>query len=114
MNAGKLNRRVTIQQRTETRDPTYNTVVVTWATLATVWAQVQDMLPSRGEQIADGIDIARRPARVRMRYRTDVDTTMRLVVGGRTLRIVSGPAEMGNREIIELMAEEITTGGQEP
>lgn len=114
MDAGRLNRRVTIQHRTETQDATYGTQVVTWATLATVWAEVQDVLPSRAESMADGIDIARRPSRVRMRYRTDVDATMRLVVDGRTLRIIAGPAELGFREGVEFVAEEITTGGQEP
>jgi len=111
--ASRLNRWVAIQHRTETRDPVYNTFVVTWTTLATVWAEVQDMLPSRGEKIADGIDIARRPCRVRMRYRSDVDSTMRLVASDRTLVIVAGPAELGNREGIEFMCVELSTAGQD-
>lgn len=114
MIAGKLNRRVTIMQRADAQDATYGTMQTAWAPLATVWAEVQDMLPSRAESAADGIDISRRPARVRMRYRTDVDTTMRLTVDGRTLRIIAGPAELGFRDGIEFMAEEVTSGGQEP
>lgn len=111
--ASRLSCRVAIQQRQETRDPVYNTAVVTWTTLARVWAEVQDLLPSRGEKIADGIDIARRPCRVRMRYRTDIDSTMRLVASDRTLVIVAGPAELGNREGIELMCVELSTLGQD-
>lgn len=114
MEAGRLNRLVTILHREETQDPTYGTMSVEWVALATAWAEVQDMLPSRAERIAEGVDIARRPARVRMRYRTDVDMTMRLTVDGRTLRIVAGPTEIGFHEGIELIAEELTTAGQEP
>lgn len=114
MDAGRLNRRVTILQRADAQNATYGTMSVAWVPLATVWAEVQDMLPSRAESVADGIDIARRPARVRMRYRRDVDTSMRLTVDGRTLRVIAGPAELGNRDGIELVAEELSTGGQEP
>lgn len=114
MNAGSRDREVVIQRRTETRDPVYNTPVVTWVDHATVWAEVQDMLPSRAERIADGINIARRPCRVRMLFRDDVDSTMQLKIGDRVLRIIAGPAELGFRERIELMAEELSTEGQEP
>lgn len=116
-----MNREVVIQRRTETQDPIYGTAIVTWADLATIWAEVQDVLPSRAERVAEGIDIARRPARVRMLYRDDVTTDMRLKVLGRggnepdrLLQIIAGPAELGFRERIELMAEELSSGGQEP
>lgn len=114
MYAGKLDRRVTIQQRTETQDTTYGTISVAWTTLATVWAEVQDMIPSRAERMAEGVSIARRPCRVRMRYRSDVDSTMRLSVDGRQMRIIAGPAELGRRDGIELVCESLTTEGQEP
>lgn len=114
MKASTLDRRITIQSRSESQDPTYGTDVVTWPTLATVWANVQDMLPSRGERIADGISVARRPCRIRIRYRSDVTSDMRVVIGSRTLRIVTMPAELGRREGLEFVAEEITSSGQEP
>lgn len=113
MKAGQRNRKVEIQAKTTTQNATFGTPVVTWSTVATVFAEVQDMLPSRGERIADGISIARRPCRVRMLYR-GVDSTMRLKIGTRYLRIVSMPAELGFQEGIELMCEELTTEGQEP
>jgi len=121
MNIGAMNREVVIQRRTETQDPIYGTAIVTWADLATVWAEVQDILPSRAERVAEGIDIARRPARVRMLYRDDVTTDMRFKVLGRggseadrVMQIIAGPAELGFRERVEFVAEELTTGGQEP
>lgn len=115
MKAGRLNRQITIQHKTGvTRDPVYNTLVEKWDELATVWAEVQDMLPSRAERIADGINIARRPARIRMRFRTDIDSTMRISLDGREMRIVAGPVELGRREGLELIAEGLSTEGQEP
>lgn len=91
-----------------------------WATVAEEWAEVQDVLPSRGEKLADGINIATRPARLRMAYRDDVTPDMRILLlkwagsdwtVGRTLQIVAGPAEIGRRSGIELMVEDYSTAG---
>lgn len=82
-----------------------------WVKVSGAWAEVQDVLPSRGEKLADGITITNRPARVRMRYRTDVDTSMRLVMGARVMQIISGPAEIGFREEVEFMVEDYTSAG---
>lgn len=117
MRAGIRNRKVEIQQRETTQDPDTGTTIVTgWNTVATVFAEVQELLPSRSESIAEGINIARRPARVRMLYRGSLDSGMRLLVAGRDkpLRIVAGPAELGFHEGVELMAEEMSTSGDEP
>ncbi len=83
----------------------------TWSPVATVWAEVQDVLPSRAEQLAGGINIATRPARVRMRYRQDVSADMRFVMGQRIMQIVAGPAEIGRREAIDFMVESYSTAG---
>lgn len=113
LDPGKLNTFVEIQGRATTQDAVYRTSVESWSTIASVWAEVQDMLPSRGERVAEGINIARRPARVRMYYRDDVHSGMRMKIGSRLLKIVAGPAELGFREGIELLAEEQTTEGQD-
>lgn len=76
-----------------------------------VWASVQDMLPSRGEKLADGINVATRPARVRMRYREDITPDMRFVYGARVMQITAGPAEIGTREGVEFMVEEYSPAG---
>lgn len=83
----------------------------TWEPVATVWAEVQDMLPSRGERLADGVNIATRPARVRMRWRADISGSMRIVMDGRIMQIVAGPVELGRRDGIELMVEDYTSAG---
>lgn len=112
--AGQLDRRITIERRTSVQDPVYGTGTLTWETLATVWAQVRDILPSRAEEVADNVSMSRRPARIRIRYRDDITSDMRIDYGGRKLRIVSGPAELGRREGIEMIAEELSTEGDAP
>lgn len=83
----------------------------TWEEVGKVWANVQDVLPSRGESISDGINIAARPSRIRILYRSDVTSDMRFVIGGRIMQIVSGPAELGRREGLEFMVEEYRPSG---
>lgn len=109
--AGALDQRITFQRRSEGSDPVYGTPSQTWTDVCTVWAEVQDMLPSRGERVAEGVRIANRPARVRIRYRADISSDMRIVHRGRVLQIVGGPAELGRREGLELVAEEYSTSG---
>lgn len=91
-----------------------------WSTVAEVWAEVQDMLPSRGERLADGINVATRPARVRIRYREDIKANMRVLVGRtvggtwqtlRTAQIITVPAAIGFREGLEFMVEDYSTAG---
>ena len=83
----------------------------TWALVDEVWAGVVDMLPSRGEKLAGGINVAARPARVRMRARDDVTPDMRFVMGDRVMEIVAGPALIRQRSGIEFMVEDYTSPG---
>ncbi|WP_267386533.1 head-tail adaptor protein [Sphingomonas sp. GC_Shp_3] len=76
-----------------------------------VYAQVQDALPSRSERLADGVNVAARPARVRMYYRDDVTPACRFVMGPRIMQIVAGPAELGRRAGLEFMVEDYTSAG---
>jgi len=114
MAAGTLDRRIIFERREVTRDPIYGTSEETWTEHVKVWAQVQDVLPSRAERVDQSVSIQRRPARVRIRYRTDITGDMRIIYAGRIMRIVSGPVEMGRRDGLEMMAEELSTEGQEP
>ncbi|TCD04273.1 head-tail adaptor protein [Erythrobacteraceae bacterium CFH 75059] len=110
MNAGDLRYRIRIE-RPVADDSFTGAGSASWQLVASVRAQVQDMLPSRGEKLADGLSIATRPARVRIRYRNDIDASMRVVMGDRVMQIVSAPAEIGNRDGLEFMAEDYSTAG---
>lgn len=82
-----------------------------WELVDEVWAGVVDMLPSRGEKLAEGINVATRPARVRMRIRDDITGDMRFVMGNRIMQIIAGPAIIRQRSGVEFMVEEYSAGG---
>lgn len=109
MNVGPLDHRVAIEYPATTQNASYGTPVITWTLLAVVWANVQDILPSRSESVRQGLEVARNQTRIRYRYRTDVDSTMRIVIRGpveRVLQIVGGPAEIsGRHEFCEVVCE---------
>jgi head-tail adaptor len=108
--AGRLNRTIRIER--PVRDDSFDGAGSgQWLPVVTVRAEVVDALPSRGERLADGINVATRPARVRMRYRDDITPDMRIVMGDRVMQIVAGPAEMGTRHGIELMVEDYSVAG---
>lgn len=83
----------------------------TWELVDEVWAGVVDALPSRAERIADGINVAARPARVRMRRRDDIDSSMRFVMGNRIMQIVAGPAIIRQGSGVEFMVEDYAPAG---
>lgn len=115
MDAGALDKLVRIDRPTTTQDSDYGTKSSGWTAVDTVWANVQDVMPSKhGEAQVDGIRIARRPARIRIRYRTDIDSSMRVVLlsrGNRELRIDTQPAEIFEGEYLEFMASDFSTQG---
>lgn len=75
------------------------------------WCEIEDMLPSRGERLADGINVASRPARVRMRYRDGITPDMRFVAGDRVMQIVAGPARIRGGTMLEFVVEDYSTAG---
>lgn len=109
---GALNRRCRIEYKAIATDPHFNTEVITWAPLSTVWCELQDILPSRSESVKNGIEIASLQTRVRMRYRSDLNASMRMVLlqpVETIYQIISGPAIIGNKEGIELIIEKLST-----
>lgn len=106
-----LDTRVRFESRSVTQDPTYGTDVVTWVPVCVVWAEVLDALPSRqqAEQVRQVVQVATLRSKVRIRYRTDIDATMRMLIGQDVYQIVGGPAEIGRHEFMELLAERVST-----
>ena len=84
-----------------------------WEEVATVWAQVQDVLPRRGERTESGLTTASRQARIRTWYRDDITADMRVVHGERVMQIIAGPVELGRLEGIELVGEDYSTAGEQ-
>lgn len=114
IDAGTLDRRITFEARAVSQGGVYNRKTVEWVPHATVWAQVRDVLPSRAESVDQGLSMARRPCRIRLRWRDDITGDMRIDYEGRKLRIIAGPVELGRRAGLEIMAEELSTEGTAP
>ena len=113
---------VLIEYPVKTRDPAnYNTEVISaWEPLDVEpgsppvgirsWAEVQDLLPSRAENLAAGVLIAANRTRVRMRWRDDITSEMRITIfrdSAIVYQIIGGPANVGERkQKIEMLCEE--------
>jgi head-tail adaptor len=103
---GVLDKRCRIEYKVVAQDPDYGTEIITWALLAVVWCNAEDVIPSRSEAVKMQLATAVNQTRWRGRYRSDVDSSMRLTIWRPmpiTYQIIGGPAELGNKEGIELM-----------
>jgi SPP1 family predicted phage head-tail adaptor len=98
--AGKLDRRVTILQRSLARDE-YGEQVEAYDELATVWAQKLDI--TGREFFASQKVIGEGTARFRVRYRTDIDLVDRLSYDGHQYDIKQ-LVEIGRRDELEIIA----------
>ena len=84
MRAGKLRRRLIIQQATETQGATGEMATV-WATFATVWGSVE---PLRGREFWAAKEMqAEVSTRIRIRYLAGVTPKMQVMDGARTYLI---------------------------
>lgn len=114
MNIGQMDRRIRIEQRSTTQEADYGTRADTWTTVATVAAQIQEVLPSKGETQSD-MRLAERPARVRIRYLAGLSSDMRIVDlsrSNRVMKIATPPIEIGGRRRwLEFMAADFSTSG---
>lgn len=76
LSAGKLRHRLRIERPVYTQDQTTGDEVETWQTVATVWAAIEPL--SAREFIASQSEDSKINTRVTIRFRNDVDASMRL------------------------------------
>lgn len=102
--AGALRRRVTLQRPVEAQDGT-GQPVVTWTAVDTVWANVR---PLQGRELFTAQAVhAKLTTEVTIRYRSDVLSTWRVVVGSQTYELVQDPIDMDDRrKYLLLLCEE--------
>lgn len=125
MQVGALDRKIVIEYRSVSTDPVYGSQEVTWVPLAgylpgspsepvQIAANIQDVLPSRAEGVRLQLELSRNPSRLRIRYRTGIDSSMRVrepARGNQIYQIISGPAELGRREWLEMIIEKYSSEG---
>lgn len=103
MDAGGLNRRITITRRSGTVDA-FNEPGDTWTTYATVWASVTPI--NDGERTRAGETLAQKASRFVIRYSTatvSVSPLDRISFDGATYDI-NGVKEIAVRQYLELTA----------
>ena len=101
LNIGQMNRRVTIERLTEKLSPSRD-VVKTWASLATVWAEV---LQQTASEFFTGYGEAETGTVIfRVRYRPGITTADRVICDGISYGLKE-IKEIGLRDGLELRGE---------
>lgn len=104
MKTGELRHRVTIEEKTVTKD-SYGGEEVTWSEVATVWAAVE---PLQGREFLDGRRLeAEISTRIRMRYRSGVLPGMRVTWGDHTYDVEAVIEHESRRRELRLMCREV-------
>lgn len=103
--AGKLRHRVEIEQPVTTQDPDTGEMISGWASLSTVWA---DIAPSSGREfVAAAAEQSEVRGRITIRFRADVDATMRVTYRGKWYGILAVLADNESmKEHLTLMTAE--------
>lgn len=112
LNLGALRHKCLIERKSVTQDSQFGTEIVTWVTVAETRCSIEDVPPSRAETVANNLAASSQRSIVQMRFRTDVDSSMRFTVNrpaSVTYQIIAGPAEIGIREGVEFSVERYTS-----
>lgn len=105
--AGKLNKRVTLRMPTDSRDATYGSVTQSWADVATVWAAIEPMTGreyNAAQMRADDTSV-----KVTMRKRDDFGVKGRVVYGSRVFEPVSVVDPLERGESMVCVCKEISS-----
>lgn len=85
LNPGKLRHRITIEKSGQTQDPTTGEMITGWQLVATVWA---DKRPSSAREFKQSqAGQSEITGEFQIRYRDDIDATMRIVHNGKVYNI---------------------------
>ena len=104
MDAGQFNRRVLIQRPTTTQDA-IGQPIPGWADVASCWASIKHA--SGMATIRAGAESSTVKASIRIRYRTDIDASMRVVHGATVYQIKARMPDSAAREFVDLVCEVI-------
>ena len=102
MQAGRLNRRCTLQSPSQSVDE-LGQPIPGWTDVATLWADIR--MKSGMEAIKAGAPVSVVQASIRVRYRAGITAGMRLVHNLQAFNITAVLPDMGGREYVDLIAE---------
>ena len=106
MQAGRLNRRCTLQAPGTTQDE-LGQPIPGWTDVATVWADIRMKLSLKSglESIKAGAPVSVVQASIRVRYRAGITAGMRVVHNLQAFNITAVMPDVGGREYVDLIAE---------
>ena len=102
MQAGRLNRRVTLQSPAQSVDE-LGQPIQGWTDVATLWADIR--MKSGLESIKAGASVSVVQASIRVRYRAGITAGMRIVHNLQAYNITAVMPDVGGREYVDLVAE---------
>lgn len=105
MQAGRLNRRCTLQAPGTTTDE-IGQPIPGWTDVATVWADIR--MKSGMESIKAGAPVSTVQASIRIRYRAGINAGMRVVHNLQAYNITAVMPDVGGREYVDLVAEVVS------
>jgi len=103
MQSGRLKKRLVLQSKTESQDE-YGAPIISWTTEATVWGS---LLPLRGQELFAQQQLQpETKVRVVIRYYAGIDSTWRIVHGGKYYDIESIINENKRNRTLTIMCRE--------
>ncbi len=102
MQAGRLNRRVTIQAPGTATDE-IGQPIPGWTDVATVWGDIR--MRSGLESIKAGAPVSTVQASIRIRYRAGINAGMRVVHNLQVYEILAVQPDVGGREYVDLVCQ---------
>ena len=102
MQAGRLNRRCTLQTPNTATDE-IGQPIPGWTDVATVWADIR--MKSGLESIKAGAPVSVVQASVRIRYRSGVNAGMRLLHNLQAYEILAVQPDVGGHEFVDLICQ---------
>lgn len=104
---GEMRQRIALQTKTFTKSE--GIPLESWTTAATVWAAVADI--SGKEYVQAAAVQSEVTTRIKIRYRTGITPSMRVLYGSRTFNILSVIDKDERHRVMELMCKEVIPGG---
>jgi SPP1 family predicted phage head-tail adaptor len=104
INAGMLDKRITIQYQSKMQD-SYGSEVITWTDLKTVWANVK---PLSGREYNTAKQLySESTTKITIRYRTGLDTSMRFFYNNKYYYILNVVNSDEKNEELVLLCKEV-------
>lgn len=106
LETGKLTDRITVQSFTQSRD-SFGQPIETWYDLVSLWAWVKY---TSGKEFMSAGQQAETQASMRIRYRTDIDTSMRVSFNAKLFNI-KAVLPSAERDYVDLVVSEGLNNG---